>query len=89
MVNLTINNRPIQAAPGMTILEAAQAAGEKIPTLCHIKGLFPSGACRMCVVECKGKPNLTPSCAFPVEDGMEVQTRSPRVINARRTIIQL
>jgi NADH-quinone oxidoreductase subunit G len=89
MVNLTINNRPVQAAPESTILEAAQAAGEKIPTLCHIKGLFPSGACRMCVVECKGKPNLTPSCAFPVEEGMEVQTRSPRVINARRTIIQL
>jgi len=89
MVNLTINNRPIQAAPGTTILEAAQAAGEKIPTLCHIEGLFPSGACRMCVVECKGKQNLTPSCAFPVEEGMEVQTRSPRVINARRTIIQL
>lgn len=89
MVKLTINNRPIQAAPGTTILEAAQAAGEKIPTLCHIKDVFPSGACRMCVVECKGKPNLTPSCAFPVEEGMEVQTRSPRVINARRTIIQL
>jgi NADH-quinone oxidoreductase subunit G/NADP-reducing hydrogenase subunit HndD len=89
MVKLTINNRPIQAAPGTTILEAAQAAGEKIPTLCHIKDMFPSGACRMCVVECKGKPNLTPSCAFPVEEGMEVQTRSPRVINARRTIIQL
>ena len=43
----------------------------------------------MCVVEVKGKPNLTPSCAFPVEEGMEIQTRSPRVINARRTIIQL
>jgi NADH-quinone oxidoreductase subunit G len=89
MVKLTINNRPVQAAPGATILEAAQAAGEKIPTLCHIKDVFPSGACRICVVECKGKPNLTPSCAFPVEEGMEVQTRSPRVINARRTIIQL
>ena len=89
MVNLTINSRPVQAAPGTTILEAAQAAGEKIPTLCHIKDVFPSGACRMCVVECKGKQNLTPSCAFPVEEGMEVQTRSPRVINARRTIIQL
>jgi NADH-quinone oxidoreductase subunit G len=89
MVNLTINGRPVQAEAGTTILDAATAAGEKIPTLCHIKELFPSGACRMCVVECKGKPNLTPSCAFPVEEGMEVQTRSPRVINARRTIIQL
>jgi NADH-quinone oxidoreductase subunit G len=89
MINLTINNRKLQAGPGTTILDAARAAGEKIPTLCHIKELLPSGACRMCVVEVKGKPNLTPSCAFPVEEGMEIQTRSPRVINARRTIIQL
>ena len=89
MINLTINNRKIQATPGSSILEAAQAAGEKIPTLCHIKELFPSGACRMCVVEVKGKPNLTPSCAFPAEEGMEIQTRSPRVITARRTIIEL
>ncbi len=89
MVNFTLNNRKIQVKPGVTILEAAEAAGEKIPTLCHIKDLFPSGACRMCVVEVKGKANLTPSCAFPVEEGMDVQTRSPRVINARRTIIEL
>jgi len=89
MTNLTINNRKIQAKPGLSILEAAQAAGEKIPTLCHIKEVFPSGACRMCVVEVKGKPNLTPSCAFPAEEGMEIQTRSPRVITARRTIIEL
>jgi iron-only hydrogenase group A len=89
MVNITLNNRKIQVKPGVTILEAAEAAGEKIPTLCHIKDLFPSGACRICVVEVKGKPNLTPSCAFPAEEGMEVQTRSPRVINARRTIIEL
>jgi len=89
MINLTINNRKIQVEPGTSILEAAQAAGEKIPTLCHIKELSPTGACRMCVVEVKGKPALIPSCAFPVEEGMDVQTRSPRVINARRTIIQL
>ncbi|MGO9412103.1 MAG: NADH-dependent [FeFe] hydrogenase, group A6 [Spirochaetia bacterium] len=89
MINLTINNRKIQAKPGCSILEAAQTAGEKIPTLCHIKEVFPSGACRMCVVEVKGKPNLTPSCAFPAEEGMEIQTRSPRVITARRTIIEL
>ncbi len=89
MANITLNNRKIQTKPGITILEAAEAAGEKIPTLCHIKELFPSGACRMCVVEVKGRPNLTPSCAFPVEEGMDIQTRSPRVINARRTIIEL
>ncbi len=89
MINLTINNRKIEAKPGTSILDAAQGAGEKIPTLCHIKEVFPSGACRMCVVEVKGKPALVPSCAFPVEEGMDVQTRSPRVINARRTIIEL
>jgi NADH-quinone oxidoreductase subunit G/NADP-reducing hydrogenase subunit HndD len=89
MINLTVNNRKIQAEPGTSILDALQAAGEKVPTLCYIKELFPSGACRMCVVEVKGKPALIPSCAFPVEEGMEVQTRSPRVINARRTIIEL
>jgi NADH-quinone oxidoreductase subunit G/NADP-reducing hydrogenase subunit HndD len=89
MINLTVNNRKVQAEPGTSILDALQAAGEKVPTLCYIKELFPSGACRMCVVEVKGKPALIPSCAFPVEEGMEVQTRSPRVINARRTIIEL
>ena len=89
MVKLTINNRPTETAAGTSILDAAQAAGEKIPTLCHLKGLSPSGACRMCVVEVKGKPALVPSCAFPVEEGMEIQTRSPRVVNARRTIIEL
>ena len=89
MINLTINNRKIQAKPGCSILEAALEAGEKIPTLCHIKEVFPSGACRMCVVEVKGKPNLTPSCAFPAEEGMDIQTRSPRVITARRTINEL
>ncbi len=89
MVNITINNRKLQVKPGLSILDAAKEAGERIPTLCHIPELFPSGACRMCVVEVKGKPNLTPSCAFPVEEGMEIQTRSPRVITARRTIIQL
>ncbi len=45
MINLTINNRKIQAAPGTSILAAAEAAGEKIPTLCYIKELFPTGAC--------------------------------------------
>ncbi|HET6485437.1 MAG TPA: 2Fe-2S iron-sulfur cluster-binding protein, partial [Spirochaetia bacterium] len=78
MVTITINNRKLQVKPGISILDAAKEAGERIPTLCHIQELFPSGACRMCVVEVKGKPNLTPSCAFPAEEGMEIQTRSPR-----------
>jgi iron-only hydrogenase group A len=89
MVSLKINNHEITVRKGSTILDAAKAAGEKIPTLCYIDGLFPSGACRMCVVEIKGTDGLVPSCSFPAEEGMEVYTRSPRVLNARRTIIEL
>ena len=59
------------------------------PTLCHMKDLFPSGACRMCVVEVEGRPGLVPSCAFPVTDGLKVKTHSPRAIRARKTIIEL
>lgn len=89
MVKIKINDREIEAKEGTTILEAARAAGERIPTLCHIKDMFPSGACRMCVVEAKGRPALIPSCAYPVEPGLEIRTSSQRVITARRTIIQL
>jgi NADH-quinone oxidoreductase subunit G len=89
MVKIRINDRQIEAKEGTTLLEAARAAGERIPTLCHIKDMLPSGACRMCVVEAKGRPTLIPSCAYPVEEGMEFRTSSPRVIAARRTIIQL
>jgi NADH-quinone oxidoreductase subunit G/NADP-reducing hydrogenase subunit HndD len=89
MVSVKINGKEIRVGRGATILEAAQKAGEKIPTLCYIKDLFPSGACRMCIVEAKGRPNLIPACSYPAEEGMEIQTRSPRVLNARRTIIEL
>ena len=89
MIQLSINDRPVSVEEGATILDAATAAGVRIPTLCHIKGLFPSGACRMCVVELEGRPGLMPSCAYPAEEGMKVMTRSPRVLNARRTIVEL
>ena len=89
MTTLTINDRKVQVPAGASVLDAATAAGERVPTLCHIKELFPSGACRMCVVEVKGRPGLVPSCACPAEEGMVVDTRSPRVVDSRRTIIQL
>jgi len=89
MITLRINGKPIQVRKGATILEAAEKAGERIPTLCFLKGLSPSGACRMCVVEVKGAQTLVPSCSQPAADGMEVFTRSSRVINTRRTIIEL
>jgi iron-only hydrogenase group A len=89
MVHLTINNIKVDAEEGMTILDAAKSVGIHIPTLCHLKDLTPTGACRICVVEVEGQRNLTPSCAFPVFDGMVVETNSPRVRRARKTIVEL
>src|SRR4030042_1066186 len=88
-VTLEINGRQVEAQAGATILEAAREAGVRIPTLCHLSGLFPSGACRMCIVEVEGRPGLIPSCAYPVEEGLKISTRGPRVLNPRKTIIEL
>jgi NADH-quinone oxidoreductase subunit G/NADP-reducing hydrogenase subunit HndD len=88
-ITMEINGRPVAAEPGATILDAAKKAGVRIPTLCHLAGLFPSGACRMCIVEVEGRPGLVPSCAMPAEEGLKVSTRSPRVLGARKTIVEL
>ncbi len=89
MVELTINNVNVKAEENMTILEAAKSVGIHIPTLCHMKDLFPTGACRLCVVEVEGMRGLTPSCAYPVAQGMKIDTNSPRVRKARKTIVEL
>ncbi len=74
---------------GETILSALRRNGIQVPTLCNIKDYTPTGACRMCVVEIEGRANLTPSCSFPVEDWMKIYTHSPRVLQARKTIVEL
>lgn len=89
MVELSINDIKVKAEEGMTILDAAKSVGIHIPTLCHMKDLFPTGACRICVVEVESMKGLTPSCAYPVTQGMKVKTNSPRVRLARKTIIEL
>ncbi len=88
-MNINVNGREVEARPGEMLLQALQRNGIQIPTLCHLDGLFPSGACRMCVVEVADRPNLVPSCACPVSDGMNVQTHSRRVVQARKTIVEL
>ena len=88
-MQIEVNNRNIEARHGEMILDALKRVGIKVPTLCHISGLFPSGACRMCVVEVEGYSGLIPSCAYPVQDGMKIKTHSPRAIRARKTIIEL
>lgn len=89
MVQLTINNIKVNAEAGMTILDAAKSVGIHIPTLCHLKNLAPTGACRICSVEVEGQRGLTPACAYPVYEGMSVETNSPRVRRARKTIVEL
>lgn len=89
MVELTINNIKVKAEEGMTILDAAKSVGISIPTLCHMKDLFPTGACRICVVEVDGMRGLIPSCAYPVSEGMNVLTNSARVRISRKTIVEL
>ncbi|NPV47654.1 MAG: 2Fe-2S iron-sulfur cluster binding domain-containing protein [Armatimonadetes bacterium] len=86
---ITINDQPVSAHSGMTVLEAAQAAGIKIPTLCYHPDLPPLGACRVCLVEIEGERNLQPSCSFPVREGMVVWTHSAKVRKARRTVVEL
>jgi formate dehydrogenase major subunit len=88
-VNITINGQAIIAPTGSTILKAAQGAGIDIPTLCHHPALLPVGACRICLVEIKGQRNLQTSCTFPITEGLDIQTESPRVVNARKLILDL
>jgi NADH-quinone oxidoreductase subunit G/NADP-reducing hydrogenase subunit HndD len=88
-MQIQVNNRPIEAQPGETILTALRRAGLSVPTLCHMEGLLPSGACRICAVEVEGQRSLIPACSYPVADGMKILTHSARAVEARRTIIEL
>ena len=94
LVKLTIDNTPIEVEKGSTILDAAKKIGIDIPTLCHMKldhlGIENKpGACRVCVVEVQGRRNLAPSCVTECMEGMVVNTNTPRVLNARRTVVEL
>lgn len=88
-IKLTIDGKEVQVPPGTTVLEAAEQIGVHIPRLCHDPDLSPFGACRLCVVEIKGMRNLPASCVTAVSPGMEVQTSSPAVVEARQTILEL
>jgi NADH-quinone oxidoreductase subunit G/NADP-reducing hydrogenase subunit HndD len=87
--NIEVNKRPIEARRGETILSALRRNGIHVPTLCNMKDYTPTGACRMCVVEIEGRDKLIPSCSYQVEDWMKISTHSPRVLKARKTIVEL
>ena len=89
MYQIKINGMPFSVPEGSTILEAARFAGIKIPTLCFLKDLNEIGACRVCVVEVKGARSLVAACVHPVNEGMEIFTNTPRVIESRKTTLQL
>ncbi len=91
MINLIINGAHVTIEKGATLLEAAEFMGFPIPTLCHMEGLTPYGACRLCVVEIGEGPRakLVTSCTYPAEEGLKVRTASDRVIRARKMILEL
>ncbi|MCX5682096.1 MAG: NADH-dependent [FeFe] hydrogenase, group A6, partial [Planctomycetota bacterium] len=89
MPSLTIDNVKVDVPAGTTILEAARAAGIRIPTLCYLKDVQAIGACRVCLVEVEGAKTLVASCAMPAADNMKVRTNTQRVRESRRTVVEL
>ena len=89
MINLTIDEKEYEFEDGMTIYEAAKSRDIPIPTLCHNDMIKPYGACRICLVEEKGKPTLIPSCSTPISPNMIISTNSDRVKRGRKFVIEL
>jgi bidirectional [NiFe] hydrogenase diaphorase subunit len=92
--DIILDGRPVSAERGAFLLDVIRAAGVQIPTLCHHPSLEPTGACRLCVVEIthpdwNGWSGLVTSCLYPAEPGLEVRTRSDRVVAARRTLLEM
>lgn len=88
-VKVTIDGKEVSVPRNSTILDAANVAGVRIPTLCHCPALKPIGACRMCLVEVEKQRVLQPACTFPVSEGMVVHTKTPLVVDARKFVLQL
>ncbi|WP_066505152.1 NADH-dependent [FeFe] hydrogenase, group A6 [Abyssisolibacter fermentans] len=89
MVTITIDEKTFQVPAEDTILEAANSAGIKIPTLCYLKDVSATGACRMCLVDVKGARTLQASCVTRVADGMVIKTNTKQVREARKTNLEL
>jgi ferredoxin len=89
VIKLTIDGREVEALAGVTILQAAQAVGIDIPTLCSDEKLEAMGGCRMCVVEIEGEPRPLPSCSLPVVAGMVVRTQSEALSLLRHDTLEL
>ena len=90
-IRMRIDGKEVQAAEGMTVLEAAQSAGISIPTLCHHEKLAPFGGCRLCIVEAEaqGRKNIVASCVHQAEDDLIINTRSEKIDRIRKSILEL
>ena len=89
MPKVKINDIEIEVEAGMTVMQACEQAGEEIPRFCYHEKLSIAGNCRMCLVEIKsGPPKPQASCALPVADGMEINTKSEMVQNARKGVME-
>jgi NADH dehydrogenase/NADH:ubiquinone oxidoreductase subunit G len=88
-ISINLNGRQVTAESGQTILNVARENGIEIPTLCYLEDLPPYGACRLCVVEVEGSRTLVGACHTPVAEGMVVRTHSPKVLEARRVLVEL
>ena len=88
-INIKINGIDVSAPAGSTILQAAKLAHIDIPTLCYLKDINEIGACRICVVEVKGARSLVASCVYPINEGMEVFTNTPKELESRKKTLQL
>jgi predicted molibdopterin-dependent oxidoreductase YjgC len=86
---MKINGKTCEFEPGETILQVATRNDIHIPTLCYLKGAHPTGACRMCIVEVKGAPGPIAACSSPAVKDMEVLTDTPRIIDARKMVVEL
>ncbi|HEX41631.1 MAG TPA: 2Fe-2S iron-sulfur cluster binding domain-containing protein, partial [Phycisphaerales bacterium] len=88
-ITITINNKPYQVEAGLTIMQAADHCGYRIPRLCYHPKLSIEGACRVCIVQVEGMRNYVASCAYPVADGMKIHTNTRELRQARRDIMEL
>ncbi|HDZ41774.1 MAG TPA: 4Fe-4S dicluster domain-containing protein [Bacteroidetes bacterium] len=89
LITIEVNSKKLKAEKGETILNALNRNGINIPTLCRLRDLTPTGACRICVVEVEGEDMLVTACSEPVREWMKIETHSPRVIRARKAIVEL
>lgn len=89
MITLKIDDKPVEMAPGSTVLEAARKLQVDMPTLCFDPRLVPHGACRLCIVEIEGMRRPVTSCTTPVEEGMVVHTETERLERLRKTTVEL